>query len=100
MYETRQLTEYGPRITGVVTSLEAQKVPHAETIATSLNKPTDVYHKWGTLVVIISIPEERGQSATLIRNRVGGVEALFDWIESLPPVPHVDLDAMDRGEIY
>jgi len=100
MYETRQYSEYGSRMAGVVTSLEAQKVPHADTIATSLNKPTDVYHQWGTLVVIISIPEERGRSVTLTRNKVGGVEALFDWIDSLPPVPHVDLDAMDRGEIY
>ena len=81
---------------GILTVMRSDfpNVTQAEWEKTILRSRLD--HRWGALTIDVKIPVA-GYAPEETKDPL---QALFDWIDALDPVPHVDLDAMDRGEIY
>ncbi|TVQ85662.1 MAG: hypothetical protein EA400_14995 [Chromatiaceae bacterium] len=73
---------------------------NCDTAPTVVTHPNELQHRWNALVVMISIPKMQDPEEATREDRVRATRALFDWIDTLPPVPAVDLAAMDRGDLY
>lgn len=100
MYERKQSNQCGSDITGVVAAMGAEPKYWPPTDMMSITHQAELHHKWGALVVAISILGIEEQQKVAVKDKAQAMRAMFDWIDALPPAPPVDRDAMDRGEIY
>ena len=100
MNEITQYDAYGARDIGILTFLNKAGDDRYQTGKPVVIYPWPAYGQQGTAVVVISASAAKELPKTGGKDTRQGLKALFDWIESQPAVPTLDLDAMDRGEIY
>jgi len=77
--------------------------------------PEPMWQREGTAwftVVLPFLSEGRTRTLAQVQSRVGEqpvfaaqdvvarLRAFHDWLDSLPPVPHIPLEALDRGNLY
>lgn len=100
MNEIKQYDTYGARDIGIVTALEKVGDNRYQAGEPTTIYPWAAYPLRGTAVVVISVSDAQVLQERRTKDTRQGLKALFDWIESQPAVPTLDLDALDRGEIY
>ena len=100
MYELDASQTLGSGLTGVVAAMACVGGGNDDSAPAVVTHPNALQHRWNALVVVIGIPKMQDPEEATREDRVRATRALFDWIETLPPVPAVDLAAMDRGDLY
>jgi len=96
MHENFRHIDVGSKMAGILTVMHPDfpDVTQGEWERTIQRSRLD--HRWGALTIGVRVPAPE----FVPEETKDPLRSLFDWIDALDPVPHVDLEAMGRGEIY
>ena len=103
MYELPKATHTAARLTGLVVAMSGAPADAALDESAAIVYAADVHYRRANLSVPVEIISYQGSNMPYGQDQQARMQALhelFEWIDALPPVPDVSLDAMDRGELY